>query len=159
MNLVKLIDKEVEEKMLNEMALRKDLVDLDAIKKTMSELESAGIDLSKYSFDEITSAFFFYLDEIVRGESPKHQAEVMKYWKPSSKSEPDANYRAYRDKLMKLLKLNVEEINKILVPNPIAGERPHRVNTSFSSLKGIQPGTKFEKEQKQGRVKMAGEEE
>ena len=83
MNLIKLVEAAVEEKMLNEMALRKDLVNLPDIKKTMEELESAGIDLSKYSFDEITSAFFFYLDEILRGESEKHQLEVMKYWKPS----------------------------------------------------------------------------
>lgn len=160
MNLIKLVEAAVEEKMLNEMALRKDLVNLPDIKKTMEELESAGIDLSKYSFDEITSAFFFYLDEILRGESEKHQLEVMKYWKPSGKSsEADANFRAYRAKLMKLLNLGIEEINKILVPNPYTGERPLRVNTPLVSLKGLKAGEKFELEQKQGRVKLAKKED
>jgi hypothetical protein len=163
-NLVKLVEAAVEEKMLNEMALRKDLVNLPDIKKTMEELESAGIDLSKYSFDEITSAFFFYLDEILRGESEKHQLEVMKYWKPSGKSsEADANFRAYRAKLMKLLNLGIEEISKILIPNPVSSpgrtERPLRVNTPYVSLKGLKAGEKFDLEQKQGRVKMTKKED
>lgn len=105
MNLKEYVDNE-----LNEMARRADIVNFDAIEKTMKQLKSAGIDLTKYTLDEIKLAFFLAIDDTTEGE--QHQKNVMLRWKPSSSSEPDANYRAYRKKIETLIGLDAAEVRK-----------------------------------------------
>lgn len=95
---------------LNEMARRADIVNFDAIEKTMKQLKSAGIDLTKYTLDEIKLAFFLAIDDTTKGE--QHQKNVMLRWKPSASSEPDANYRAYRKKIETLIGLDAAEVRK-----------------------------------------------
>lgn len=95
---------------LNEMARRADIVNFDAIEKTMKQLKSVGIDLTKYTLDEIKLAFFLAIDDTTKGE--QHQKNVMLRWKPSASSEPDANYRAYRKKIETLIGLDAAEVRK-----------------------------------------------
>jgi len=105
MNLREWVDTE-----LNEMARRTDVINFDAIEKTMKDLEKVGIDLTKYTLDEIKLAFFLAIDDTTKQEP--HQKEVMKRWKPSASAEPDANYRAYRKKIDSLLGLDIAQLRK-----------------------------------------------
>jgi hypothetical protein len=105
MNIKEWVDNEI-----NEMARRSDIVNFDAIEKTMKQMKSAGIDLTKYTLDEIKLAFFLAIDDTTKGE--QHQKNVMLRWKPSASSEPDANYRAYRKKIETLLDLDAAEVRK-----------------------------------------------
>lgn len=150
MDMVKFIDAQI----INEMALRKDLVNVDDIKTIMEELKSNGIDLSKYTYDEITTAFFFYLDDLLRGTTKAHQAEVMKYWKPSQKTtDISSSYNEYRNKLMTLLKFDIEHVKTVESPNFDPKEkRPVRQSLSWQELKSAGKGFSFPKEQKKGQI-------
>lgn len=150
----------IEREMLNEMALRKELLNLEQVQETLKKLESAGVDIHKFTLDEITMAFFFHLDDSIRGETAQHQQEVMKYWKPAKKgTEADANYRQMRDKYIKLMNLGIESAKTVMGSNPSGDNRPVRISISWQDIKKAAKGQKFDVEEKRGNVKKAKVEE
>lgn len=157
----------VEQTMLTEMARRLDLINLDKVKDAMKTMESAGIDLSKYSLNEIQAAFFNFYEELVGGDLDtvegriKHINGVMSYWKPSAsglektvgksgivRGTTDWNYRAYKEKYTDMSKHSIEAMTDVIA----ADKKKHTV--SFSELKKSRHANpEFTKEQKLGTVK------
>lgn len=157
----------VEQTMLTEMARRTDLINFGKIGDALKTIESAGIDLSKYSLNEIQAAFFNFYEEIAGGDMEtvdgriKHAAGVMAYWKPSASGKEqtigksgivrgttDWNYRGYKEKYTDMSKHGIEAITDVIA----ADKKKHTV--SFSELKKSRHANpEFAKEQKLGTVK------